>query len=87
MVFTAEFTLSWATGSGLLICCITGLAVTDVGRGSECRAPEEDSLPTFWEQLLDFLHTGFVDRRANRQTDFVYFFRGKKTKKPQKTLI
>lgn len=53
MVFTAELALSWATGSGLLICCITGLAVTEVGRGSECRALKEGSLPTFWEQLLD----------------------------------
>ena len=42
--FTAEATeleLSWATGSGLPICCISGLAVAEVGRGSGCRALEE----------------------------------------------
>lgn len=36
-----EFELSWATGSGLPICCISGLAVAEAGRGSGCRALEE----------------------------------------------
>lgn len=42
--FTAEaleLELSWATGSGLPICCISGLAVAEAGRGSECKALEE----------------------------------------------
>lgn len=33
--------LSWATGSGLPICCISGSAVTEAGTGSWCRALEE----------------------------------------------
>ena len=55
--------LSWATGSGLPICCISGLAVAEAGRGTGCRAPGgSHGLQTFWEQLLDFLQSGSVDK-------------------------
>lgn len=56
------FELSWATGSGLPICCISGLAVAEAGRGTVCQAPGgSHGLQTFWEQLLDFLQSGSVD--------------------------
>lgn len=54
-LITAEATvleLSWATGSGLPICCISGLAG---GYGERIQGPEgSHSLQTFWEQLLNF---------------------------------
>lgn len=47
--------LSWATGSGLPICCISGSAVVVAGMGSGCRALKEATVSKlFWEQLLDF---------------------------------
>lgn len=56
--FTAEatvFELSWAIGSGLPICCISGLTVAEAGMGEWMQGPEgSHSLQTFWEQLLDF---------------------------------
>lgn len=39
-----ELELSWATGSGLPICCISGLAVTEAGAGSGCRALGETTV-------------------------------------------
>lgn len=49
------FELSRATGSGLPICCISGLAVVEAGMGSGCGALEEATVSKlFWEQLLDF---------------------------------
>lgn len=64
--------LSWATGSGLPICCISGLAVAEYGTGSGCRALEKCySLQTFWEPLLEFykvaLRTCETDMETNRQ--------------------
>jgi len=37
----SELELSWATGRGLPICCISGLADAEPGTGSGCRALEE----------------------------------------------
>lgn len=67
-VSARDLKLSWATGSGLPICCISGLAVAEEGWGSRCNTLEEVSVQTFWEQLLNFhsmpLDTG--DKRENK---------------------
>lgn len=72
--FNAEATeseLSWATGSGLPICCISGLAVAEEGRGVDARPWRKPQSPNFLGTIIEFLQSGSVDigdRREDKQT-------------------
>lgn len=89
-VFTAvatELGRSWATGSGLPICCISGLAVAEAGRGSGCRALEEATVSklfgnNYWiftEWLCG--HARQMWRQTNGRTEIGCICRGKKSSK------
>lgn len=73
--FTAEATdleLSWATGSGLPICCISGLAVAEAGRGSGCGALGEATVSKLFGNNYYWIFTKWLcghARQTWRQTE------------------
>ncbi len=71
--FTAEATeleLSWATGNGLPICCISDLAVAEAGRGSGCRALKEATVSKlFGNNYWNFFKAALWTRNTLMETN------------------
>lgn len=77
-----ESELSWATGSGLPICCISGLAVAEESRGSRCRALEEATVSKLFDNnywiFTKWLCGHETCRRTDSVTTVVCIYGGKK---------
>ena len=66
-----ESELSWATGSGLPICCISGLAVAEESRGSRCRALEEATVSKLFDNNYWIFTKWLCGHETCRQIDSV----------------